>query len=288
MFLEILKSMRPKQWYKNLVVFLTLIFSKSLFNIEIFYTVFLAFILFILTSGAVYIINDIKDKEKDKNHPTKKKRPIASGKISTKIAGICSTFLILFSIGFSFYFLNKLFLMILVIYLIENLFYTFYLKKIVIVDVITISFGFVLRAIGGAVVASLKFSPWVVLCTFLLALVLGLGKRKMEYSETPSPVKFRENLGEYTSKEIDSMLNISIASLIISYSVYTFLSREITMMITIPFGIYALFRYLQIVSHGRKYFLADKTLILNLVLWLLIVVGILYNFDNFLISLLPI
>lgn len=273
--------MRPKQWYKNLVIFIALIFSHNLFNKTALLNSFYAFMIFCVLSGIVYIINDLIDRKKDSLHPFKKNRPIASGKLSYSHAMI---FLILFltsSLTFAFL-LGKLFGYISVTYFILFLFYSLILKNIVIVDVLTIAIGFVIRAISGAIAINVIFSPWLVICTFLLALFLALGKRRHELFLLGDNANFhRPVLNSYSIIMLEQMISSITAALIVSYSMYTFLTNNQYMMLTLPFAIYGLFRYLQIVhisksGDEKELLFGDKGMLVNFALWGISVVIILY------------
>jgi len=273
--------MRPKQWYKNIVIFVALLFSHNLFNKMALLDSVYAFIVFCVLSGSVYIINDLIDRKKDSLHPVKKKRPIASGKLRPSHAIV---FLLIFMIGSltGAFFINKLFGYISLTYFFLFLIYSFILKNIVIVDVLTIAAGFVIRAISGAIAINVVFSPWLVICTFLLALFLALGKRRHElYLLGNNANSHRPVLNSYSVIMLEQMISSTTAALIVSYSMYTFLTNNQYMMFTIPFAIYGLFRYLQIVhiskSGGEPELLfGDKGMLANFALWGLSVVILLY------------
>lgn len=273
--------MRPKQWYKNLILFVALLFSHNLFNkTALSYSVY-AFVIFCVLSGSVYIINDIIDRKKDYLHPIKKNRPIASGKLGLLHAMIfmilllSSSFILAFMISRSFGYIS-------LTYFFLFLAYSLALKNIVIVDVLTIASGFVIRAISGAIAINVIFSPWLIICTFLLALFLALGKRRHELLILSNNANgHRPILNSYSVIMLEQMISSTTAALIVSYSMYTFLTNNLYMMFTIPFAIYGLFRYLQIVhiskSGGEPELLfGDKGMLANFVLWGISVVIILY------------
>lgn len=273
--------MRPKQWYKNIIIFVALLFSHNFFNkIALLDSVF-AFIIFCALSGSVYIINDLIDRKKDSLHPVKKNRPIASGKLNKLHAMI---FLILFlSISLtSAFFISNLFGYISLIYFFLFLMYSLLLKNIVIVDVLTIAAGFVIRAISGAIAINVTFSPWLIICTFLLALFLALGKRRHELLLLGDNANsHRPILNSYSVTMLEQMISSTTAALIVSYSMYTFLTNNLYMMFTIPFAIYGLFRYLQIVHIQKlggepELLFGDRGMLLNFALWGISVVIILY------------
>ncbi|MCS7118786.1 MAG: decaprenyl-phosphate phosphoribosyltransferase [Archaeoglobaceae archaeon] len=208
MLKDLFISMRPQQWYKNFLVFAALVFSKNLLDLELLKLTILGFIAFCLASSSQYIFNDILDREKDKRHPKKCKRPIASGKISLPIAIAFSAILLIFSILISLL-LNFWFLMAIISYLILNSLYSAFLKNLVLFDVLTISAGFVIRAISGCFIINVLISPWLILCTFLLAIFLALGKRRHELILLEENAKkHREVLGLYSKEAVDQMLSI--------------------------------------------------------------------------------
>lgn len=272
--MNILKTLRVKQWTKNLLVFAGIIFSKNLFQYELLGKVILAFFLFSLVSGCVYLINDISDIDEDRKHPKKKYRPLPSGKITIMQAKFFFLIIFAFSIGISFW-LNINFGFIALLYFSINVLYTFYLKHVVLLDVLFISFGFVLRAIAGAVVINVQISPWLILCTILLALFLGFSKRRNEIIVLKdNAIKHREVLEHYSLEFLDQMITIVTSGTIVAYSLYTFYSNEsIYLMLTIPFVIYGIFRYLYLIhqhglgGHPEEILLSDKPLLFNIILW---------------------
>jgi len=279
----LIRSMRPKQWTKNLLLFAGIVFSHNLFDPRLLRLNVYGFLLFCIFSGSVYILNDIVDLEKDRIHPKKCKRPIASGLISRKEG---MAFLILSFSGAFFlaYRIRPIFAWIGLIYFLLVTFYSFYLKHIVIIDVMTISIGFVLRAIAGTVLIGVAISPWLLLCTFLLSMFLALQKRKGEQMlMAEEKEKSRKTLHEYTPALLDDMLHIVTSSTVMAYSLYTFTgSHSIYMMGTIPFVIYGIFRYQYIVrtkgmgETPELVLLTDKPLIINILLWVISCVVILY------------
>lgn len=236
-----------------------------------------AFMMFCLISGSVYIINDIKDVEKDRLHPTKRFRPIASGTLSPRIALLVSILLISISLLASF-FVNRSLGYIELVYIFINLAYTFYLKYFALIDVMVVAVGFVLRAISGVLVINASISPWLVLCVFLMALVLAFGKRRFELMIANES---RDCLSQYTEKMIDNLLNISTSMLLISYSLYSFYVH-IYMMITLPFAFYGIFRFVQLVylndfGGEAELILKDRASLANLALWAVSVIVVLYE-----------
>jgi 4-hydroxybenzoate polyprenyltransferase len=240
-----------------------------------------AFLIFCMVSGGEYIINDIIDREEDNIHPVKSNRPIASGDLSIFYASTSAVLLI--TIGLlGAWFLNILFFVSVITYLILILAYSMILKHFVLVDVLTISSGFVIRAIAGCVVIGAIISPWLILCAFFLALFLALGKRRHELVLMGSESKnHREILDGCSAEMIDYMVIIVTAVLIMSYSLYTFLMDNQIMMVTIPFVVYGIFRCHYLI-HKKNYggesemLFKDRGLLISLSLWLLIVILVLY------------
>ena len=232
-----LKLARPKQWIKNLFVFAALVFAGHAFEEEYLQKTTLAFLLFCLISACVYILNDVVDINKDRAHPKKRTRPIAAGIITPKEAIIFLIILLPLSLAASFK--VDLYLgIVLVVYFLNNLFYSLVVKHWVILDVMSIALGFLLRVIGGALVIKVYISPWILLCTLLLSLFLGFSKRRNELMILQEDAgSHRKILKEYSLEFIDNMLSIVTASTVMAYSLYTFSSNSENyyMMATIPF-----------------------------------------------------
>jgi 4-hydroxybenzoate polyprenyltransferase len=285
---QILITMRPKQWIKNTVVFAAMIFSQKLFEPGTFVMSFLAFFLFCLISGSVYLFNDVIDREEDKRHPFKKLRPVASGSLSTPTAITWAALLAIISLGVAIL-VDGWFGVILATYYGINLAYSRYLKHLVIIDVMVIALGFVLRAIGGAVIINVEISPWLIICTTLLALFLGFGKRRHELiTMNEEAHNHRPILSEYSPYFLDQMISVLTASTVVAYALYT-MSTEVQaklhtthLNLTIPFVLYGIFRYLYLI-HQRKrggnptsVLFTDRPLLINIVLWMITVCIILY------------
>ena len=279
-------SMRPKQWLKNSFVFAGLIFSKSFFQLEPVLKTLFCFVLFSFVSGSVYIINDIIDKEKDALHPVKSKRPIASGKVGKPQALVFSLFALTISLVLAFLTNIKVFF-ILLTYFVLVLSYSLKLNNIVILDVIILSMGFVLRTVGGAVAIDVWISPWLILCTTLLALFLALNKRKNELLVMSDKAgEHRKNLEHYSDDLINNMLSVITSATVMSYSLYTFSAgKSGYMMFTIPFVLYGIFRYQYLVASRDMggspeiTLIKDKPLLINVVLWVLTSMVIVAFFD---------
>jgi 4-hydroxybenzoate polyprenyltransferase len=287
--IALVKTMRPKQWTKNVVIFAPLIFDEKLFQPALFGRTLLAFALFCLISSTVYIINDLVDIEKDRQHPKKRLRPLPAGVLSPRVAMAAAGVFILVSFPLALW-LERSFALILLSYLLLNIAYSFYLKHLVIIDVLVIATGFVLRVAGGvAVVGVERFSPWLYLVVTLGALFLGFGKRRHELLLLDEGADaHRAILAEYTIPFLDQLIGLVTSTMVIAYSLYTFSAPNLpdnhAMMLTIPFVLYGLFRYLYLI-HVRKeggapdeLLLSDKPLLAAGVLWVLAVVLVLYTY----------
>ncbi len=281
----ILKSMRPKQWTKNIFVFAGLIFSKSFFDPEPVIKSVYAFLLFSAVSGSVYLINDVIDRKKDMLHPRKCKRPVASGKLKPAEALLSAGIILTVSLIIAFSLRFELFL-VLAGYTLMVSAYSLVLKNVVILDVIIISMGFVLRTVGGAVMIDVKISPWLVECTTLLALFLALNKRKSELIVMSGDAsRHRKNLNQYTPELIDQMLGVVTSATVITYSLYTFnAGKSYYMMFTIPFVLYGILRYQYLAAttdlggSPELALLKDKPLLIDIILWAVTSIIIVYYF----------
>lgn len=285
----IIKELRIHQWIKNTFVLIPLVFDRQLFLIEPLTRTIIGFFMFCFVSSSVYLINDIMDVEADRKHPRKKFRPIASGILPIPIAIISAIILVLISFIGS-YFLSKSFLVILVIYFLINLAYSIKLKHVPILDVMIIASGFVLRvAAGVSIIQVERFSPWLYVVTTVLALFFGLGKRRGELATIQEKNNDqRKVLDGYSLPLLDQLITIISATAIMSFSLYTFSAPNLpdnhTMMLTIPFAIYGIFRYLyliQIKNEGGapdEIVLSDRPLQLTFLLFALVVVFIFYLF----------
>lgn len=283
-----IKELRPKQWTKNLLVFAALIFTIPDINISMIYAAIAGFILFSLVSGAVYILNDLVDLELDRQHPTKKNRPLASGELPPLAAIIAGSIMLLASLVASYY-LNSSFGFVLTFYFVLNVAYSFYLKKLVIIDVMVIATGFVLRAVGGAYVINVPMTPWFILCTMLLALFLAISKRRHELTlvEQAGYMEgdYRVVLDSYSTRLLDEMNSIVATATIITYALFTFTSgRTLNLMWTIPLVIYGIFRYLYLIHIENKggqpdeILLQDKPILITVLLYTVLLIVILMFF----------
>jgi 4-hydroxybenzoate polyprenyltransferase len=287
---KILVTLRPQQWVKNLLLFAGLIFSQNFYNLNLFLKSLAAFGLFCLLSSSVYVINDIMDIDSDRKHPLKSNRPIAKGEIKISTAALLFILLAIISLGFSTL-LSRPFALLALSYFVLNLVYTRYLKHVVIIDVMCIAFGFVIRAVAGAVVIGVEISAWLVVCTILLALFLGFGKRRHELLLLDTQASdHRKILTEYSPYFLDQMISVVTASTVVAYTFYT-LSSEVetklgtkNMDFTIPFVLYGVFRYLYLIHQKEgggspaKMLLGDAPLLINIILWFLAVMLIIYVF----------
>jgi len=282
-------SLRPDQWTKNLVVLAALAFSKHLFERDPLLRSLLAFALFCGLSGAVYLLNDVADVERDRLHPVKKRRPIASGELPVRTAATTAVVLGMACLGLAFL-LGRPFAACAALYLSLNLAYSFRLKEVVIVDVLSVSLGFVLRAVAGAVAIGVVISDWLLICTILLALFLTLAKRRHELTSlNESASGHRKILAEYSPYLLDQMISVVTASLVTAYAFYTTApdTREKfatdRLVWTLPFVLYGIFRYLYLVHQKEKggsptdILLTDRPLLLVVGLWALAIVAIVYT-----------
>ncbi|WP_438350481.1 decaprenyl-phosphate phosphoribosyltransferase [Paenibacillus sp. FA6] len=279
-------QLRPKQWTKNLLIFAALLFSFEKINITTFLDTLLGFFLFSFISGCVYILNDYVDREADRNHPTKKNRPMASGALNPYVALTFGGFLLFASLIIS-YFQNPLFTVLLIVYFALNVAYSFILKHVVIIDIMVIAAGFVLRAIAGGLVIHVPFTPWFLICTMLLSLFLAIGKRRHElFLLENDKGTHRKVLEKYSFPLLDQLNSIVTTATIISYSLFTFTSgRTIHLMWTIPLVIYGIFRYLYLIhienkgGSPDKVLFEDKPILVTVILYVVSVVFILAFFE---------
>lgn len=284
----LLESTRPRQWIKNLLLFAPLLFAKKLTDPLRFSHALLAFALFCGLSGVVYLVNDLLDLERDRRHPLKSRRPIASGRLPLSVALAAAVVLFTAAIAGSFA-LSLAFGAVGLCYVLLNLAYSLFLKEVVILDVMVVASGFVLRALGGAVAIDVEISPWLILCTILLSLFLAFCKRRQELETLVGGAEdHRPSLREYSVGFLDQMISIVTASTVVCYSIYT-ISPEVEeklgtrrLFLTIPFVLYGIFRYLYLV-HQRGQggspttaLLTDRPLLVCVALWALAAGLILY------------
>ena len=279
--------MRPKQWSKNLFLFAALIFDRQLTHPEAFTRTLAGFVLFSLLSSVVYIVNDLSDIEADRQHPKKRFRPLAAGKLSPNLARTTALLLLVLVIPAAFY-LSIEFALIAILYLIVNIGYSKWLKHIPILDVLLLASMYVLRVAAGVMLITVAvFSPWLYVSVTFLALFLGIGKRRAELSLLAEQANsHRPVLEGYTLPLLDQLITIVTSMSIITYSLYTFSAENLPsnhmMMLTIPFVIYAIFRYLYLVQVEQSggapedVLFSDRPLQMSLVLWGLAILLIFY------------
>ena len=287
MLTGLLKTMRPRQWPKNIFIFAALVFDKQLFHAQAFLHTLAGFMLFCLISSCVYIFNDLADVEADRQHPEKRNRPIASGKLPVNAAWTAGILLVIITLVFS-WLLTPAFLYVVSFYFVLNMAYSKWLKHIAILDVLIIAIGFVLRVHAGVTLIHVeRFSPWLYIVMFLLSLFLGFGKRRAELALLAHGAgSHRKVLDGYTLPLLDQYIMIVSGTTIVSYSLYTFsapnLPENHAMMLTIPFLVYAIFRYLYLVEvkHAggapEEILLSDRPFQIAMVLWALTVLSIFY------------
>ncbi len=285
----IFSSMRIQQWIKNTFLFAALVFSGNLFNPDDRILAVAAFFLFSFASSGIYIINDIADIEKDKLHPVKSKRPLSSGKLGLPAAVISAV--VLCGAGIAGGFLLKTeFGTIVLLYVVMNVVYSFWFKKMVILDVMTIAAGFVLRVVAGAVVIQVPISEWLIICTVLLSLFLGFSKRRHELTVLEEDANIhRSVLQHYSPYFLDQMIGIVTASTVMSYTLYTISDGTVqkfgtrNLIYTLPFVLYGIFRYLYLIhkkeegGNPTRLALTDTPLLVDMVLWIIASALIIYR-----------
>jgi 4-hydroxybenzoate polyprenyltransferase len=303
--------MRPRQWPKNFFVFLPFIFTVGQYwspftpaMWEFLSLTIGAFIVFCFASGFVYLVNDLVDVDKDRAHPRKRTRPIASGALPERVARLAAVVILLITLvgavaldlyGATFPYPSGSpifpfpfpFTVVTVVYLLLQVAYSFYLKHIVIIDVFCIALGFVLRTVAGAAILQIPISPWLYVLTTMLSLFIGFAKRRNELTILESGAKdHRAILEEYSAPLLDQMIAVTLACTVIAYSLYTFTAENLpenhAMMLTIPFVLYGIFRYLYLIhiknegGSPEEALLGDRPLLLSVVLWGAAVMLILY------------
>jgi len=283
----LIRTMRPRQWVKNIFVFAPLVFDVKLFKLRYLAQTSAGFALLCLVSGTVYLINDLADIEKDRQHPKKRNRPLASGQLSTNAALAAAIVIPLVALPLSFT-LHPAFGVILTAYLLIQILYSFRLKHVVIIDVMIIASGFLLRVAAGVPLADAeRFSPWLYICMTLLALLIGFGKRRQELTLLKENANsHRQILEEYNRSLLDHAISIVTASTLLAYALYTFsapnLPQNHAMMLTIPFVLYGIFRYIYLIhvkdmgGAPEDIALSDRPIQITFLLWGLSVVVVMY------------
>jgi 4-hydroxybenzoate polyprenyltransferase len=283
----LIRACRPKQWSKNALVFFGLIFALKLTDPVLDARALAGFLVFCLASSGVYLFNDLADVEKDRQHPTKRNRPLAAGVITPTQVTALGIFLFAFAIvgGFA---LGPTFGALTLLYLVLTSAYSIRLKHVVLIDVFVLASGFVIRAAAGAVVVGVPISPWLYVCTILASLFLGLGKRRSELILLSHSAKHhRKILDEYSLPLLDQLIMIVTSAMMMAYSLYTFSAENLpsnhAMMLTIPFVLYGLFRYLYLMHQRNgggspeEALIHDRPLLASAALWLITAVVILYT-----------
>lgn len=283
-----LKLLRIPQWIKNIILFAGLIFGKKIGDVQALSAALAAFFLFSIVASCQYAINDYLDREEDSRHPEKKTRPLASGELDAGFALFLTGIILPLSLVAS-YVLSPAFAGIVGFYLVFNIFYSKYLKHMVILDVMSISIGFMLRAIAGAIVVGVAFSSWLLLCTFMLSLFWGFSKRRGELHLLEQDAgKHRKILSEYSISFLDLMMSIVATMTLMSYVMYTISPSTIEnlgtdkMVYTVPIVVYSIFRSLYIIyiknmgHNPTRAILTDRAVLVSGVLWLVVVFFLMY------------
>lgn len=286
--LAAVRTLRPKQWTKNFFVFVPLVFSGKLFDVNSLIISLRAFISFCLVSGALYTLNDLCDLKEDQLHPVKKNRPLASGQLKKRNAFVIIAVTAATSLALAFS-INLSFLLIILIYALMQTLYSSWLKHVVIIDIFMVAAGFFLRVIGGALAIKVEISSWLIICTILLALFLSMTKRRHEFLILVDKAReHRPSLKEYNPYLLDQMISVVTASTLIAYCLYTISDDTVrkfgsrNLIFTTPFVLYGIFRYLYLVHQKdqggtpEEMILRDKPLLVNIVLWIIAILFILY------------
>lgn len=305
-FYQIIRTARPRQWVKNFSLFAAVIFSGRLFIDGVFIHAINAFFAFSFLASGVYFLNDIVDVKKDRLHPIKSNRPIASNKLSIKQAKIICFLLITFSLLFSYLYIGSYFFYILILYLLIQFSYSFYFRNIIILDSLVVASGFIIRVFAGGLATETSVSSWLVLTTIGISLLLAFGKRRSEktilakFLKSPSKADTRKTLRHYPDTLLDSMISIASSYTLLTYSLFTFQdSPQLTMqslgnflpsilqspkwmMLTIPIVIYGVARYLYVIyekgegESPERTLLKDKPLFYTVLIWGISIMFIIY------------
>ena len=290
MFRDFLKLIRISHWIKNLFVFVPIIFSLHLFEIDYFIKTLITFLLFCLSSSVIYVINDIVDLDADKQHPVKKNRPLASGKISIKSAYLIAGILIFLSTFLSYYF-DKGLLIIILIFILLNISYSLYFKHKVILDIFAIAMGFSIRVYAGAFIIDVPISSWLILSTIFISLFLAVMKRHSELKrfENDADIKTRKVLESYSIEFTKQMATVAASGLVTCYALYTVAERTVksfgteNLIYTTPFVVFGIFRFMYLEYINQKgentteILLTDFPTILNLLLYFITCILIIYK-----------
>jgi len=288
MLTGILRSLRPAQWVKNLFVLAPLVFARELGDLRALHFALLAFVLFCLASSAVYLLNDVRDRVEDSIHPHKRFRPIAAGIVPPWLALTGALVLGALALGGAWW-IGARFLVLTVIYIAINVLYSFGVKRVVILDVMTVAIGFVLRVMAGGAAIDVKVSSWLLLCTTFVALFLAFSKRRHEIQQAAEgAADQRQVLSQYSAAFLDQMINVVTASTVVAYSLYAISpsgaggASASEMIYTVPLVLFGIFRYLFLVYQRTDHkspteaLLTDAPFVVNIVLWAAVVLWIFY------------
>lgn len=288
MLAALVVSLRPRQWVKNLFVFAGLVFGQRLFTASV-WPALGAFAIFCALSGAIYLLNDVADRDRDRVHPKKRERPVAAGRLSVPLALGAGAVLIAAGLTAAAT-LSTGFFLVAVGYVALLTAYSAWLKHVVIVDVLTVAVGFVLRAVAGTLAIDVAISGWLLICTILIALFLALGKRRHEYLAVEADAaRHRPILAQYSAGLLDQMIAVVTASTVTAYALYTMSPETVAkfhtqlLPVTLPFVLYGIFRYLyllyrrQLGGNPSELFLHDRALLINTVCWVAAVLLIIYG-----------
>jgi 4-hydroxybenzoate polyprenyltransferase len=289
MLRELLSAMRPRQWAKNVFVLAPLVFARRLDDPAVLGRALLAFAAFSLLASAVYLFNDIRDRAEDRRHPRKSRRPIAAGRLPVPAAATAAALLAAAALALALA-LGGAFVAVLVAYLVTNLAYSLGLKRVVIVDVMVLSAGFVLRVMAGGVAVGVEVSAWLVLCTSFLALFLAFSKRRHELILLAGEAtEQRRVLSHYSPAFLDQMINVVTAGTVVAYAVYA-ISPETAekfdtrnLIFTMPFVLFGIFRYLYLIyqrpseRNPTEAILGDRPFLINILLWVASVIWVIYR-----------
>jgi 4-hydroxybenzoate polyprenyltransferase len=279
MIIEILKSLRPQQWIKNLFIFAPLIFSRNVLNLPFLVTTIEAFAAFCLVSSAHYIFNDLRDIEEDRRHPVKSLRPLASGRLEKGPAVVALLVIGAAGIALSAT-IDTGFLLIVLAYLVLQTAYSMWLKHVVILDVFVVAAGFLIRVVAGGLAIHVMISSWLLICTILLSLFLAMGKRRHELVLLDEEAtSHRPILREYNTYLLDQMISVVTASTLVAYCLYTISEETVAkfgtrnLVFTVPFVLYGIFRYLYLIHQKAEggtpeaLIIRDKPLLIDIFLW---------------------
>ncbi len=287
--LELLRAMRPTQWAKNVFVLAPLVFARQLDDPGVLGRALLAFAAFSLIASAVYLFNDIRDREEDSHHPRKRNRPIAAGRLPVAVAAVAAAVLAAAAgtLGLA---LGGAFVVILAAYMASNLAYSLGLKQVVILDVMVLSVGFVLRVMAGGVAVGVEVSAWLILCTSFLALFLAFSKRRHELILLAKDAsEQRQVLSHYSPAFLDQMINVVTAGTVLGYALYAISPETVEkfdtrdLIFTMPFVLFGIFRYLYLIyqrpseRNPTEAILSDKPFLINILLWVASVVWVIYR-----------